>query len=446
MMKQLKLPVMIALLAATAGANAEINFRGFGSIVGGQAISVDEDQTVLGYSDSLSFKPDSLIALQMDSDLGDGLSATMQLMSRGKNDYDVNVEWAYLSYEINDELQLSAGRIRAPFYRYSDFLDVRYAYNWITAPARVYSFDFPGFDGLSLLWNKALGPVDSSLQLVAGTMDGFTGSAPIKLENFVGASWIGSWEWLTGRASYIHSSATIAVDEVESVAGAYQTIGNGMLGVAQGFGGIAQGYQGTALGDRAAVYSNGFMQTGNALVNNADNISVDGDPGGYMAFGLSVDKGSFIADAEWIHYALDDALIPDTSAYYLTLGWRVGPTVIYGTYSREQADTTTSATSVIPDLSLVAGAIDTDMALANALQTIPSIPDDLNSNAVGLVTAYEGLRAQLNAAETDIVNTHLGVRWDFHPSAALKVAYEMTDDRISDTQGGLFRTAIDFVF
>ncbi|HEY7771949.1 MAG TPA: hypothetical protein VIC26_02120 [Marinagarivorans sp.] len=446
MMKTLKLPVMVALLSAAAGASADINFRGFGSIVGGQAISVDDGQTVLGYSDTLSFKRDSLIALQMDSDLGDRLSATMQLMSRGKNDYDVNVEWAYLTYEINDELQLSGGRIRAPFYRYSDFLDVRYAYNWITAPARVYSFEFPGFDGLSLLWNSSVGPVDSSLQLVAGSMDGFTGSTPILLEDFVGVSWIGSWEWLTGRASYLHSSVTIAERNIESTADAYQALGEGMLGVAQGFGGVAQAYQGAALGDRAAVYSSGFMQTGSALVNNTDNISIEGDAGAYMAFGVSVDKGAFIADAEWIHYELDDALIPNTSAYYVTLGWRAGPTVIYGTYSREEADANTAATSVIPDLSLVAGAIAGDAGLASALQAIPSLPDDLNANAVGLVTTYEGLRAQLNSADVDVVNMHLGVRWDFHPSAALKVAYEVTDDRISDIQGGLFRTAIDFVF
>jgi hypothetical protein len=52
----------------------------------------------------------------------------------------------------------------------------------------------------------------------------------------------------------------------------------------------------------------------------------------------------------------------------------------------------------------------------------------------------------MNAQSTDIVNKHVGVRWDFHPSAALKVSYEVTDNRVSDTQGGVLRTAIDFVF
>jgi hypothetical protein len=155
-MNKLKLPMMVALLVSAAGASAEINFRGFGSVVGGQAVSVDEGQKVLGYTDTVNFKQDSLMALQMDSDLGDGLSATMQLISRGKDDFDLNVEWAYLTYELTDELQVSAGRIRAPFYRYSDFLDVRYAYNWVTAPERVYAFDFPGYDGLSFLYNKSV--------------------------------------------------------------------------------------------------------------------------------------------------------------------------------------------------------------------------------------------------------------------------------------------------
>lgn len=155
-MKKLNYAIILATMGTAVTAHAEINFRGFGSIVGGQAVNVDSGQEVLGYSDKWDFRQDSLMALQMDADLEDKLSATMQLMGRGRDGYAVEVEWAYLTYEFTDELQLSAGRIRAPFYRYSDFLDVRYAYNWITAPQRVYSFEFPGYNGISLLTTVAL--------------------------------------------------------------------------------------------------------------------------------------------------------------------------------------------------------------------------------------------------------------------------------------------------
>ena len=445
-MNKLKLPVMVALLASAAGSSAEINFRGFGSVVGGHAVSVDEGQSVLGYTDTISFKQDSLMALQMDADLDEGLSATMQLISRGKDEFDVNVEWAYLTYEVTDSVQVSAGRIRIPFYRYSDFLDVRYAFNWVTAPARVYSFDFPGMDGLSLLWNTALGPVDSSFQVMAGSLDGYTGDTPIKFDNFVGAVWIGSWEWLTGRASYNQSTVSLPLSDAENIANSYTALGQGMQDVAQGFGGVAQGFAGTGVGSRAGVYAAGFNTVGQALVANADNVRVYEDDGIYTSLGIGVDKGSFLLDAEWIYYELDDSLIPDTSAYYLTLGWRVGPTVIYGTYSREESDPNTAFTSPVPDLSLVANAIQNDAELAQTLQAVPSLPDDLGATAIGLVANTEGIRAAMNSQRTDIVNTHIGMRWDFHPSAAFKVAYEITDNRVTDTQGGVFRTAIDFVF
>lgn len=444
-MNKLKLPMMVALLTSAAGINAEINFRGFGSVVGGQAVSVDEGQRVLGYTDSMSFKQDSLMALQMDADLDDGLSATMQMISRGKDDFELNVEWAYLTYELTDELQVSAGRIRAPFYRYSDFLDVRYAYNWITAPARVYAFDFPGFDGLSVLYNKSLGPIDNSLQVIAGTLDGVTGSTPILFEDFIGASWVGSWEWLTGRASYLQATLSIEDSGAEGVANGYEDLGKGMLGVAQGFGGFAAFAPTDTMAADAAYYNEKYTLVGNQLLSTVDEARIKDDHGAYMALGFSVDKGSFIADAEWIHYAVDEALVPNTSAYYLTLGWRFGPTVVYGTYSREEQDARTRATNPIHDLSLVAGVIEEDDELSAALRAIPDLAG-LDATAVYLVRNTEATRAGINAGAVDRVNTHVGVRWDFHPSAALKVSYEVTDNRVSDTQGGVLRTAIDFVF
>ena len=115
-------------LASTL-AHAEVNFNGFANIVAGQASSGDSQW---GYDDDIDFKQDSLFALQASSDLGEGLSVTAQIIARGQDDWDAEFEWAYLAYNFNDDTRILAGRQRAPLYLFSDYLDVSYAYPWIT--------------------------------------------------------------------------------------------------------------------------------------------------------------------------------------------------------------------------------------------------------------------------------------------------------------------------
>lgn len=440
-MKKLKMALAVAAFSGIATAHAEINFRGFGSIVAGVATGVDEEQAVLGYDDNINFKQDSLLALQMDADMGDGLSATMQLMSRGENNFEPDVEWAYLTYQINDEFQLSAGRIRAPFYRYSDFLDVRYAYNWVSAPARVYAFDFPGYDGLSLLHTTTLGPVDSSLQVVVGELDDFAGSVPITLENLFGVSWVGSWEWITGRASFIRSKASIDLPDADEAVAGFSAVGvNFLAPAAAGLGALSDAYAmaDPQLSGRLGNYATAYGNAADIFATSSSNFLIDEDYGTYFALGLGVDYESFIMDAEWITYEVEDSIIPETNAYYVTLGWRFGPTTVYGTYSREKGETLASAISVYPSLTPTASAL--------AAETIAGAdPDDI----AGLVAAGFGAdMAVQGLAENkiDIVNTHIGVRWDFHPSAAFKFSYEKENNKESDVDGGLVRAAVDFVF
>ena len=52
-------------------------------------------------------KNESVFALQLTADLQEKLSATAQIVARGENDFDADFEWAYITYEFSDELQLS---------------------------------------------------------------------------------------------------------------------------------------------------------------------------------------------------------------------------------------------------------------------------------------------------------------------------------------------------
>ena len=113
------------LALATAGlftfpAYADLTINGFASIKAGMTMGSDEQ--LYGYTDDIDFKNESLFAVQVMSDLGDKLSITAQLMGRGREDFNAEFEWAFLSYQLTDNMQINAGRLRTPFYKYSDFM------------------------------------------------------------------------------------------------------------------------------------------------------------------------------------------------------------------------------------------------------------------------------------------------------------------------------------
>ncbi|ABE53897.1 hypothetical protein Sden_0607 [Shewanella denitrificans OS217] len=188
MKNKIALGICSILLSTTA--YAEVNVSGFASVVGGQVLDgtgVAEfdlgptflaDYPLVGkYEEEITFDPDTLFGLQFSADLMDGLRATAQVVSRGANDYSASFEWAYLSYELNDNWTVQAGKKRLPLYYYSDFFDVGYAYVWIRPPADNYTWQIFNYTGVSGLYNYVVGDWTVSGQVYFGSED----SEPNKL-------------------------------------------------------------------------------------------------------------------------------------------------------------------------------------------------------------------------------------------------------------------------
>ena len=102
--------VVISILStlASGAAMADLQINGFASIKAG--LTSGSDKTLYGYTDELDFKNESLFAIQIRSDLGEKLSVTAQVMGRGSNDFDAAFEWAFLSYQLTDNMSINAGR------------------------------------------------------------------------------------------------------------------------------------------------------------------------------------------------------------------------------------------------------------------------------------------------------------------------------------------------
>ncbi|WP_431313663.1 porin [Thalassotalea insulae] len=174
---------MSSMLACT-GAYAEVNLSGFASINAGKVLSGDgvpqfdvpptflaDYPIVSAYKEEWDFDPESLFGVQISADLSHGISATAQVVARGANEWDPEFEWAYISYELNDEFTIQAGKKRLPLFYYSDFYDVGYAYVWMRAPADNYTWQIFNYTGLNVLYSKDIGDWSVVANLYTGKED-----------------------------------------------------------------------------------------------------------------------------------------------------------------------------------------------------------------------------------------------------------------------------------
>lgn len=226
MMKVRYLPVMLAGALLSTAPMAEVNISGFASVVGGKVLSGDgvpefglgptflANYPIVGvYDKDWSFKPDSKYGLQFSADLTEGLTATAQLVGRGADDYDPSFEWAYLSYVLNDNWTLQAGKKRLPLYYYSDFFDVSYAYLWIRPAADNYTWQIFNYTGVNALFNYQVGEWAVSGNIYAGREDDsrnkllseffFRDNVREIWENIVGGVVSFNRDWLDLRLTYM---------------------------------------------------------------------------------------------------------------------------------------------------------------------------------------------------------------------------------------------------
>ncbi|WP_337879630.1 porin [Rheinheimera sp.] len=373
----LKRSLLAALVTAACWnpAQAEVEINGFASIKAGMTLGSDE--SLYGYDDTLDFKNESLAALQIKSDLGDKLSVTAQLLGRGTEDWDVGFEWAFLSYDLTDELRVNAGRLRTPFYKYSDFRDVGYAYDWSRVPQSVYGLGFDTIEGASLYHSTTLGIFDSNLQLIMGSYDGeaqiTNQTADAKIDNIAGLAWDLGYDGYNLRAAYLVGKTTFSEANL-----------NGFMAQLTGFG----------LGALAAQ------------------LDVQDESSSFTGVSFSVDKNNIVFVTEITKAQVDNSFISDQESWYASLGYRFESVTPYISYENEDNNAKREIYAALP------------------------VASPVYAPVAGLVESLELDRTTIN----------LGIRYDFHPSAALKVQYSDADNKTLDRDDRALVLGVDLVF
>lgn len=414
MKKHVVKPLAAATLLLAPLASAEIMFNGFASV---RATSLDFDGARSPYpflefkgDGDISFKDESLFALQARSDLGDGLSATVQLMAEGKNDFEVEARWAYLSYQISDNHLISAGRLANPTFYQSEYEKVGYAHNFGRLPSAVYS---------GLPWTTAEGVALDSTFLI----DDYTLTTKILFGNWDGDIPTSRGEFATGLKDMISLRAEFAANwwsvyagylavemEAQPIDGFFDDFlidNNATPGVP---------YDGLVAGNAALLAAaNGATIAESQFETYRDGVHWDAKDGIYVYYGFKVDYNNFLLDYEFVDFGVDNSSDAFGEGWYVSAGYRFNDKLTLVVH-QEDFDQDTD------DISFLNGVSDPFL------------------RAVAIAT-YEQDQAQGYDA------TGITLRYNFHPSAALKVDYIAgEDDRYADGEFTLWSVGVDMIF
>lgn len=284
--KSLALLVGASVISISTSA-AEVNWSGFLSAVAGQTMDEGTTRSVgfLGYDaiydDELRFEPLSKVGLQGQVIVNDKLRATVQFVGRGSNSFDVEAEWAYLSYDLSETVTFNAGRYRVPLYYYSDFLDVGYSYHWIRPPIGVYAG--PSYhDGVNFVYSNYFGDYQLTAQAFYGNWEGETPVPGVRqeFEKSYGANILfGSDIW---KLRYVVSSVEGEVYVANQVPSPNPSLGPGL--------GTVEIPLGPSVAD-------------------------------YQALSAIIDLGGFFLRSEYIDLDIDDR---PTNSWYVSAGYSFG--------------------------------------------------------------------------------------------------------------------------
>lgn len=298
----LKSAVLLGIFGCTS-ANA-IQLDGF--LTAGFSVHDQKDNTYLdSITDELSFDNDSKFGLQVTSQVNDFTKVVGQLLASGKNDnYNLKIDWAYVDVKINDNFSMRGGKIKEPVFLISDYIEVGYAYPWIRPPEGVYG-------------NNPITTIIGTEALVAGNFNGVT----LSFQPYAGTN----------------------TEDVPGTGGAAQFKASNMFGAL--FAARANGFVFQLSGLSTDVNTSGLLPVvlpdpGLSGPVTFVNLEAEGTATLYSA-GFSWDKNDSVGYAEYVTRDIEgsvEALFPDQTAYYFTVGHRFGDFMPHLTYANVESE------------------------------------------------------------------------------------------------------------
>ncbi len=367
-MKKMAIGIALGALCstgATAASLEQVRVNGFATAAG--VMTSEEGVEFLGAGDELKFNADTIAGIQFSMPVNKRVSFTTQIVARGFENYDAELEWAYATIKLGGGTNLRTGRLRIPFFMISDSLEVGYSYPWIRPPVEVYGqLSFNRFDGVDLLWRGSAGDYDFSAQPIFGSTEQdqsfLSYEGELEVTNLWGINFNLSNDWLSVRLGHVEGDFSLfGFDDVDN---------------------FVAGLAGT-----------GFTSA-------AERFSVSDRHGKFTGLGVDADYNNFKIMAEYTERETD-GLIADTSAWYFTAGYRIGKFMPHITFAEFETEEDYSAVE----------------ALYPAMGAVPVVGPSLVGGSAQFI--------QVNNENQESLT--VGLRWNFMPKAALKFEWQMVD-------------------
>ncbi|MFV2059088.1 MAG: hypothetical protein ACC653_00310 [Gammaproteobacteria bacterium] len=107
------------------------------------------------YADKyVDFTHQSRAGVQFNSKINEDFEFSLTLLMEGSDNYTARADWFYATYAASEDTHFRFGRLKVPFYMVSNYIDIGYAYPWVTPPPEVYSTNLIGsVDGIELVYD-----------------------------------------------------------------------------------------------------------------------------------------------------------------------------------------------------------------------------------------------------------------------------------------------------
>lgn len=358
-----------------------------------------------------SFRSDSILGLQLNYRWSPEWELAAQAVARHKADPSLgnSVEWAYLAWRPDEALDVRIGRVGVDVFLLSDYRNLSYSQTWVRPPREFYGWiPFFSLDGADVAWRFDAVGVRWQLKAQAGV-----GKTPFPLTEDVSFDFRvrrfgdltltaeqGPWLFKAGHASFRVGSdpPTIAP-------------------LATGLGAVAGG---------------GFGPISDEARRLVGGMSLKDSRVRYSSLGASYDDGVWTLQAELARVSAGSRLSTTGTAGYASVGRRFG--------------------ALTPYLAVARFRPGRDAARAQT---------DWNVLGPQAGLLQRQALAAYNVFRVDQRSVTVGARWDFAPTAALKVQWDRShvkghgfglwqvDNVVGGNQGrriDLFSIAVDFLF
>lgn len=381
---------------------------------------------------------DSILGIQTTYKIDEKTDLTAQFVGKGDEGFKLVSDWAFISYKINNNLKVRAGRLRLPFYLMSENLEVGVSYPWVRPPCEVYcAAVIDAYEGADILYTFNTGAFSHTIQAFAGVGETATTNTKLIVNDSAGLNITSQYGDMTFRVGH-------AVGSLDVEAQPNSTFDNL---------------------DKAlkAVKLDGITQSTGAT---------------FSGLGFKYDSAGLYLASEYTSLAIDKGIFADYSSAYLTAGYRFGSWMPYVTYAtvktkddgddrrQEAADKLNASSSGLTALSslaasqaqLKANTPGTDLTavrtqlLAAKIITQSQFDAGVGNDSVSLNAISESLATNgknLSGAAVGVLSEtqehrsySLGVRYDFSSRVAIKLQADRLVD-LTKSNGGNITGATD---